>query len=39
MTIHKEEGNSYIKNKLTYLKLYGAMIQALSWNHNMVLPK
>jgi hypothetical protein len=29
MIIYKLEGRSYIKNKLTYLKLYGAMIQAL----------
>jgi hypothetical protein len=28
-----------MKNKLTYLKLYGTMIQALSWNRNMVQPK
>jgi hypothetical protein len=39
MIIYKEEGRSYIKNKLTYLKLYGAMIQALSWRRNMVRPK
>jgi hypothetical protein len=39
MIIYKAEGSSYIKNKLTYLKLYGAIIQALSWNPNMVGPK
>jgi hypothetical protein len=39
MIIYKSEGSSYIKNKLTYLKLYGAIIQALSWNPNMVGPK
>jgi hypothetical protein len=39
MTIYKSEGSSYIKNKLTYSKLYGAIIQALSWNPNMVGPK
>jgi hypothetical protein len=36
MIIYKQEGSSYINNKLTYLKLYGAMIQALCWNRNMV---
>jgi hypothetical protein len=36
MIIYKYEGRSYIKNKLTYLKLYGAMIQALSCNRNMI---
>jgi hypothetical protein len=39
MIIYKQEGSSYINNKLTYLKLYGAMIQALCWNRNMVRPK
>jgi hypothetical protein len=29
MIIYKLEVSSYNKNKLTYLKLYGAMIQAL----------
>jgi hypothetical protein len=39
MIIYKYEGTSYIKNKLIYLKLYGAMIQALCWNHNMIRTK
>jgi hypothetical protein len=36
MILYKKEDRSYIKKKLTYLKLYKAMIQALCWNHNMV---
>jgi hypothetical protein len=39
MIIYKKEGRSYIKNKLTYLILYRAMIQALFWNRNMVRPR
>jgi hypothetical protein len=39
MIIYKQEGRSYINNKLTYLKLYGAKIQALFWNRNMIWPK
>jgi hypothetical protein len=39
MIIYKKEGRSYIKNKLTYMKLYGAMIQALTWHCNVVQPK
>jgi hypothetical protein len=39
MIIYKQEGSSYIKNKLIYLKLYVSMIQDLSYNCNMVQHK